>query len=526
MCFDKTGTLTQNRLHVVRITTVEGGARPPTDPESSIVLRTAARACPQEEHPSGKHSHATDEAVLAAAPPDRDWEQIAGLPFETTRGYAAATGTTQNITLVAVKGAPEVVLPCCSNTEPALAAVAEALAGDGLRVLAVAQRRIEPFQAHEALDKPLDDLEFVGFLALADTARPSSGPLVTGLRDRGVRPVMVTGDHPHTALAIATTLGWPQDTHVVTGQQLAALDRAGRARILRDAGVIARVAPEQKLHVIEALRAASQVVAMVGDGANDAAAIRAADVGIGIAARGSAAARNAADLVLTDDDLTALIDAVSEGRALWGSVADAVSILLGGNAGEVGFTVLGTLLSGASPLSTRQLLLVNLLTDMFPAMAVAVTPTNDHQLGNHAHQHTGPVGTAALEAPLTQQIRHRGILTGLGATTAWLIGSVTPGSARRTSTMALCGLVGAQLAQTLIGRHHSPLVLATSLGSAAALVTVVQTPGLSHFFGCTPLGPLAWAGVSVGIATAAGPHLPLPLNQIVNGLTTPPRVPR
>ncbi|HEX6404974.1 MAG TPA: HAD-IC family P-type ATPase, partial [Pseudonocardiaceae bacterium] len=300
VCFDKTGTLTENRLRVVGVTTPDGDADRLTGPGARAVLQTAARACPDEGHPSGKHSHATDEAVLAAAPPDPDWEQIAGQPFEANRGYAAASGTTGSITLLAVKGAPEVVLPCCRNAPPDLAAVAEALAGDGLRVLAVAQRPIELYeahQAHEVVDKPLSDLEFQGFLALADTPRPSSAPLISGLRDCGLNPVMLTGDHPRTALAIATTLGWPPDTNVVTGEQLATLDRAGRARVLRDAGVVARVAPEQKLDVIEALRAAGRVVAMVGDGANDAAAIRAADVGIGIAARGSAAARNAADLV-------------------------------------------------------------------------------------------------------------------------------------------------------------------------------------------------------------------------------------
>jgi cation-transporting ATPase I len=532
VCFDKTGTLTQNRLRVVRVATVDGivhpiaEAHPTAEPKVRAVLRIAARACPPEGHQSGKHSHATDEAVLAAAPPDPDWEQVFGQPFEANRGYAAATGTAENTTLLAVKGAPEIILPCCPKAEPALAAVAEALAGEGLRVLAVAQRRIERSSAREAVDKPLDELEFVGFLALADSPRSSSAALVRGLRDCGVNPVMLTGDHPRTALAIASTLGWPEDTAVVTGQQLAALDRAGRARILRDAGVVARVAPEQKLQVIEALRAAGRVVAMVGDGANDAAAIRAADVGIGIAARGSAAARNAADLVLTDDDLTVLVDAVAEGRALWRSVADAVSILLGGNGGEVGFTVLGTLLSGATPLSTRQLLLVNLLTDMFPAMAVAVTPTDDHKSGNHRGEGAGPVGAAVLDAPLTRQIRHRGVLTGLGASTAWLIGTLTPGSARRTSTMALCGLVGAQLTQTLIGRQRSPLVLATSLGSAVALFGIVQTPGLSHFFGCTPLGPLAWAGVGAAIGTAAtGPWFLPSLNRIVDGLATPTPAP-
>jgi cation-transporting ATPase I len=521
VCFDKTGTLTENQLHVVRVITSDGAAHAPAEPAVHAVLQTAARACPQEQHPSGQHSHATDEAVRAAATADPDWEQILGQPFEAHRGYAAAVGTTHHSSaFLAVKGAPEIILPCCSDAAPDLAAVADALAGQGLRVLAVAQRPVEPAQAPEALDKPLSQLQFLGFVALADTARPSAVPLVSGLRDRGVHPVMITGDHPQTALAIATTLGWPEDTTVVTGEQLTALDRAGRVRVLHHAAVIARVAPEQKLQVIEALHEAGRVVAMVGDGANDAAAIRAADIGIGIAARGSAAARTAADLVLTDDDLTVLLDALTEGRALWGSVADAVSILLGGNAGEVGFTVLGTLLSGASPLSTRQLLLVNLLTDMFPAMAVAVTPTH-HNAEHPTDQGTEPLSTAVLDAPLTRQIRHRGVLTGLGASTAWLIGTLTPGSARRTSTMALCGLVGAQLTQTLSGRHHSPLILATSLGSAAALFVIVQTPGLSHFFGCTPLGPLAWVGITTAVTTTAlAPHL-IPYPNPITTLTAP-----
>ncbi|HEV7449886.1 MAG TPA: HAD-IC family P-type ATPase, partial [Pseudonocardiaceae bacterium] len=206
VCFDKTGTLTQNRLRVVRVATVDGIVHPPTEPEARAVLQTAACACPQDEHESGKHSHATDEAVLAAAPPDPDWAQVSGQPFETNRGYAAAIGTSGNTTLLAVKGAPEVILPCCPAVEPALVAVAENLAGDGLRVLAVAQRRIEPSQAPQTVDEPLGDLELVGFLALADSPRPSSAPLVTGLRDSGVSPVMLTGDHPQTALAIAITL--------------------------------------------------------------------------------------------------------------------------------------------------------------------------------------------------------------------------------------------------------------------------------------------------------------------------------
>jgi cation-transporting ATPase I len=138
---------------------------------------------------------------------------------------------------------------------------------------------------------------------------------------------------------------------------------------------------------------------------------------------------------------------------------------------------------------------------MFPAMAVAVTPSDDPATAAHAA--TGPMGLDVLGAPLLRSIRRRGVTTCLGAVTAYLIGRLTPGSERRSTTMALCGVVGAQLAQTLSGRRHSPLVWATALGSAAVLAALVQTPGVSHFFGCTPLGPVAWLGVALAITLSA-----------------------
>ncbi|MGH3559736.1 MAG: cation transporting ATPase C-terminal domain-containing protein, partial [Mycobacterium sp.] len=175
-------------------------------------------------------------------------------------------------------------------------------------------------------------------------------------------------------------------------------------------------------------------------------------------------------------------------------------------------TALGT---GRAPVGTRQLLLVNLLTDMFPALAVAVTPQYpqpeetadgldpEAEETEWAHQRailTEP--TPSLDTPLMRQIVTRGAVTAAGATAAWAIGRWTPGTERRTATMGLTALVATQLAQTLLTRRHSPLVLATSLGSAAVLVGIVQTPGVSQFFGCTPLGPVAWTGV-IGATTGA-----------------------
>ncbi|MFI8092195.1 HAD-IC family P-type ATPase [Streptomyces sp. NPDC086080] len=505
VCFDKTGTLTENRLRLVRVATADGTVLTPGADDAGPVLRPAARACPQEETSEGRRvAHATDEAVLDAAPPDPAWTAEGELAFEASRGYAAAVGREGGPDaprLLVVKGAPETVLPACRNLPDEAAGTAHTLAGQGLRVLAVAHRPCRGSDTDAELDAELGDLEFAGLIALADVPRDTSQELLTALRRTGILPVMLTGDHPETARAIALQLGWPEDTEVVTGDELVAMGRGDRVRALHGAGVVARVAPEQKLHVVEALQQAGRVVAMAGDGANDAAAIRAADVGVAIQSRGSAAARNAADIVLTTGDLSVLVDAVGEGRALWRSVADAVSILIGGNAGEVGFSVLGTLLAGSSPLSTRQLLLVNLLTDMFPAMAVAVTPSDDPSTAAHAA--TGPMGLDVLGTPLLRSIRRRGVTTCLGAVTAYLFGRLTPGTERRSTTMALCGVVGAQLVQTLSGRRHSPLVWVTALGSATVLAALVQTPGVSHFFGCTPLGPVAWLGIALGIGLSA-----------------------
>ncbi|QIP70315.1 cation-translocating P-type ATPase [Streptomyces sp. VN1] len=515
VCFDKTGTLTENRLRLTRVAGPDGTVRRVGDPDAADAVRTAARACPRLNGDGARPTHATDEAVLDAAGDDPEWTQEEGLPFETSRGYAAAVGRESRggagsgSAVLVVKGAPETVLPACAGLPADTAGVAQRLAGAGLRIIAVARRSLaEGEKAADVLEQPPSGLDFTGLLAIADVPRETSPALVRGLREAGVRPVVLTGDHPQTARAIAVDLGWPEDAVVVTGDEIAAADRTARSRMLRDADVVARVAPEQKLQVVESMRDAGRVVGMVGDGANDAAAIRAADIGVGISARGSAAARNAADLVVTGDDLLVLVEAVREGRALWHSVADAIAILIGGNAGEVGFGILGTVLGGASPLSTRQMLLVNLFTDLFPAMAVAVTRTGDPE--QEAADAGAPLGAAVLGEPLLREIRHRALTTALGATAAWLFGRCTPGTRRRSTTMALCAVVGTQLAQTLADRRESRLVQVTCLGSAAALVALVMTPGASRLFGCTPLGPVAWTGVVAAIVLALAGQRALP----------------
>jgi cation-transporting ATPase I len=234
---------------------------------------------------------------------------------------------------------------------------------------------------------------------------------------------------------------------------------------------------------------------MTGDGTNDAAAIRLADAGIGVAARGSTAARSASDQVLPGSDNARIADALAEGRSLWRSVFQAVSILVGGNAGEVAFMLLGTAIGGRSPLNTRQLLLVNMLTDMFPALAVALgTSPGATDAGD------GPVASL-LGAPLARSIAVRGAATTAGALTAWAAGRFT-GRRARASTMGLAALITTQLGQTLLANNRSPVVIVTCAASAAALVVIVSTPGVSQFFGCTPLGPFGWGVVAASSAAA------------------------
>src|SRR5271169_5974293 len=540
ICFDKTGTLTENRLRVV--CAVTGAASPEgpfpdaADPESAAVLRAAAWASTQPQDGQG-HAHATDEAILTSASSldsqsDSEWTTIAEVPFESSRGFAAAIGTMSSDSaspILMLKGAPEVVLPRCRFADPDAdlehaESLVHSLAEQGLRVLAVARRSWVHDTADDddtdadAVDAAAQELELLGYVGLADTARASSRPLIEALVDAERNVVLITGDHPVTARAIARQLGLPMDARVVTGTELAGLDEDASAKLVADVQVFARVSPEQKVQIVAALQRCGRVTAMVGDGANDAAAIRMADVGIGVSGRGSSAARGAADIVLTEDDLGVLLDALVEGRGMWASVRDAVTILVGGNVGEVLFTIIGTALgSGRAPVGTRQLLLVNLLTDMFPALAVAVTPQFDEpdadeydtveeaDEARRAYQRsvlTGP--TPSLDVPLMRQIVTRGAVTAAGATAAWAIGRWTPGTERRTATMGLTALVTTQLAQTLLTRRHSPLVVATALGSSAVLVAIVQTPGVSHFFGCTPLGPVAWTGVIGATAAATG----------------------
>lgn len=482
VCFDKTGTLSENRLRVTSVAALDG-----TDED---VLRHAVRATPPAN--GDGHEHATDAAVAEAGDPDANGTADAFLPFRSGRPFAAAIHGTE----LSIKGAPEVLLAACGDD--AAADRVQQMAADGLRVLAVARRDLTTAQARKAAADAdafdalcREDLRLVGLLGLSDTPRPDAARVLAGLAEQGIDVRLITGDHPVTATAIANELGLAVGAdQVISGADWEALSRRAQEQAVRERIVFARMSPEHKVQIVETLERLDRVCAMVGDGANDAAAIRAATVGIGVASKGSDPARTAADVMLLDGRIGSLLDALEEGRQLWQRVQAAVSVLLGGNAGEVAFAVLGTALTGRAPLNTRQLLLVNMLTDALPAAALAVSPPTAPARG---------AGNGPDEAALWRTVAVRGATTAGAASAAWVMASVT-GRQQRASTVALVALVATQLGQTLID-SHSPLVVGTAVGSLLTLGALISTPGVSQLLGSTPLGPVGWGQA---LTTAAG----------------------
>lgn len=523
ICLDKTGTVTEG---AIVLGLVSDGYGSETLSELSAnrqqVLSAGLRASPARPGDLSRADpvdvalwRASDAAQVRGQ--SSSWQRQAEIPFEAGRSYSAVLGLTEEGPLLSVKGAPEELLARCSRRrsetgeeEPLLSesrreleSLATQLAEKGLRVLAVAERSFQ--EDHELSSDSVVELTFVGLLAFRDPVRPTALQAISDLKRAGLRPIMVTGDHPSTAQAIATELKLSALPRVLTGAELAALDEDQLADQVDHIDVFARVTPSQKVRIVRALSKRGRVVAMVGDGANDAPAIRLASVGVAMGQHCAEAARNAADIVLADAKVETLVRAIVEGRVLWDSVRDAVSILVGGNLGEIGFTLVGGLISGRPPLSPRQLLLVNLFTDVAPATALALRAPEEKEIEELAN--LGP--EASMGWRLDRDIGARALVTASGAGAAWVASSLI-GDRRGASTTALLALVGTQLGQTLTSGERSRQVIATSVISTLGLAAIVQTPGLSRAFGCRPLGPLGWSlavAASAG-ATAAGRYAP------------------
>jgi len=519
LCFDKTGTLTEGRIRLHRVS--DGFADRPVDdlpPALRRVVSAALRAspAPDENRPL---AHPTDRAVVdgaigAGLSTDEGvpgWELVDSMPFEPARGFHAVLGRGEQGLLVSVKGAPEIVFARCGHwrhpedgdgmrpfddeAHRRFSREVTRLASHGYRVLAVAEHAASG--SDDIDDDRVRGLCLLGLLALADPVRPTALRAVEQLRQAGVRVVMITGDHPDTAQAIGTELNVVNGDRIMTGAELDAADDEELARQLPGIAVFARVSPAQKARIVRVLRSAGRVVAVTGDGANDAPAIRLADVGMALGRHATPAARYAADVVITDDRIETITAAIVEGRAMWASVRDAVAIPLAGNVSEIAFTVGTGLISAGETLNARQLLLINVLTDVLPAMAIAVRPPP----GVTAEVLLAEGPDASLGPALNRDIYRRATVTTAATSAAWLLGRFT-GTRNQANTVALVALVGAQLGQTLAAGRRDRLVLGATVLSFAGLAAIVQTPGVSHFFGSRPLWPHSWA-IAVGTSAAA-----------------------
>jgi P-type Ca2+ transporter type 2C len=342
LCVDKTGTLTENRMRVAEVFYQGAWCKPGA--QSAELLDAAALACELDPFdPMERAILAAAEGVAtAAATVRREWRLAADYPLHAgflaiCHGWRSASGESR----VAIKGAPETVLALCgmdANARAAAMREAARASGRGLRLLAIAEA---PWHEAEWLPDPSRyPFRWLGFVALADPLRAAVPDAVAECRGAGIRVVMITGDHPGTASAIARQAGISVDNGVLTGADIAAMDDAELAQAVTRVNVFARIVPEQKLRLVMAYKATGEVVAMTGDGVNDAPALKAAHIGVAMGQRGTDVAREAASLVLINDDFGSIVHTVRLGRRIYRNIRNAMRYIIAVHVPTVGMAFL------------------------------------------------------------------------------------------------------------------------------------------------------------------------------------------
>ncbi|MBJ6800274.1 cation-translocating P-type ATPase [Geomonas propionica] len=413
ICSDKTGTLTRDEMTVRRLYCANqwyelsgAGYAPEGDfsargraelPSVTLVelLRVGMLACDARvvwDDAAGRWTAQGDPTeaalVVAAAKAGLSQAELAmryprldEIPFSSERKRMTTLHAEGPALVACAKGAPEVILSACitqltgegerpldqASLEEIAKAAAEMAAG-ALRVLAVARK-------HDT-DRPEAEsgMTFLGLVGMIDPPRPEARAAIVVCREAGIRPVMITGDHPVTAAAVARELGLLDQGRVITGAELERMDDATLEHEVGAISVYARVSPAHKLRVVAALQKQGEVVAMTGDGVNDAPALKKADIGIAMGITGTAVSKEAAAMTLTDDNFASIVAAVEEGRAIFDNIKKYLMYLLASNTGEIGL-MMGAMLAGLPlPLGAVQILYVNLATDGLPALALAVDP--------------------------------------------------------------------------------------------------------------------------------------------------------
>ena len=572
VCADKTGTLTKNEMTIVKVVTGSGdvdvggsGYRPegtlaadgqPLDDgvlldevhsvlaagslANDAVLREEEGAWTIQGDPT-EAAFLVAEAKVEGLPAARRarFERVGEIPFTSERRLMTTLqldAERENAIAVVTKGAPDVLLARCTEERVAgevrslgnarrreILRDAERLGDLALRTLAVAYRPLPagmPTLSDESVEQ---ELVYLGLVGLIDPPRPEAAPAIAESHSAGLRVVMITGDQPHTAAQIAADLGiGARGSRVVSGREFEALDGEARVAAGREVAVYARVAPEHKLRIVESLHADEQVVAMTGDGVNDAPALKAADIGVAMGRGGTDVAREAADMILADDNFATIVSAIREGRGIFANIRKFLRFLLSSNIGEVLTMFFGVVLADALgldsagetiavPLLATQILWINLLTDGAPALALGMDappsdvmrrpprrPT-DRMLDKQMWIGIAWVGTVmATVTLLALDLRLPGGVVG------------NSGGITKARTMAFTTLVLAQLFNCFNARSdrtsafHRMFTNAYLWGaialSALLQVAVVELRFLNTAFHTTPLGADEWL-ICVGLAS-------------------------
>jgi Ca2+-transporting ATPase len=454
--------------------------------------------------------------LAVAGPVERQPLHI--VPFSSERQLLAAFYDFDGRTVACVKGAPRRILELCarrataSGDEPldpagreALLRANEAMAGRALRVIAIARG-----DAADRSDSSLRDLTFLGFVGLMDPPAAGVSETIARLRAAGLRTLMLTGDQRLTAETIGRQLGLALDGGgSLDGRELDALDAAALRERVADTAVFSRISPEHKLRIVEALQARGEIVAMLGDGVNDAPALKRADVGVAMGLRGTDVAREAADIVLQDDRFETIAAAVEEGRVIYANIRKFVFYLFSCNVAEVGVLLLAGLAGLPHPLSPLQILWLNLVTDTFPALALALEPAGR---GVMTRPPRAP-DEALFSRRFLGGIAFYGALITLVTLAAFLL--TLPEGAERARSIAFMTLALAQILHLGTARSSGPVLrLARVLANPWALAAVGVSVALQlAAFGVAPLAralslvTLSLADAVLIVALAALPAL-------------------
>lgn len=571
VCSDKTGTLTRNEMTIERVVTgsgeaqltgtgygPEGELRAEGQPVTDLALLGEVRlvigggclannaTLRQDEHGTWTIRGDPTDAAFLVAEAKLDgltearrarFERVGEVPFTSERKLMSTLHTDaarEGDIAIVTKGAPDVLLARCSGElvagerrpltperrQEILAAV-DRLANEALRTLGVAFRPLTDGRAPPEDESIEHDLVYLGMVGIIDPPRAEARLAIDEATNAGIRVVMITGDHPRTATRIAHDLGIGGDT-ALTGDELGRMEDATLDAVVEDVSVYARVAPEHKLRIVEALKANGHIVAMTGDGVNDAPALKRADIGVAMGIAGTDVSKEAADMILADDNFATIISAVREGRGIFANIRTFMRFLLSSNIGEVLTMFLGVVFAGligleatsealAVPLLATQILWINLLTDAGPALALGVDPPPDDVMRRPPRR----LADRVIDREMWLSIGFIGLVMAaatLAALDLRLDGGVLGGSGdvEEARTMAFTTLVFAQLFNTFNCRsdrrsafHHlftNRWLWGAIALSAAFQVAVVQLPFLNEPFRTTPLGVGDWA-LAIGLAS-------------------------